>query len=479
MYRLLLYYLLVLVGFAAAGSLAGLLTFNPLSILLSASFLVLVCWLTNTLFAKTFSVASNTESFFITALILTLIITPARNLHDLIFLFWAGVLAMAGKYILAIKKKHLFNPAALAVFLTAAFLNQSASWWVGTAIMSLPVVLGGFLIARKISRWDLVLAFLATATLTTLATSFFSGLDLITLLGRIYLDSPILFFAFAMLTEPLTTPPTQNLRIIYGSLVGFLFAPQVHLGQMYFTPESALLIGNVFSFLVSPKERHLFRLKEKIALTPNISDFVFATDRKLAFRPGQYLEWTLGHNPADSRGNRRYLTITSSPTEENVRLGIKFSQPPSSFKKTLLALPAGGLISASNLAGDFTLPKNISQKLAFIAGGIGITPFRSMVKFLTDTAEKRDIILLYSNKTADEAVYQNVFSQAEQAIGLKTVYSVGRFTKDQLLVKVPDFKERLFYLSGPHSMVENFEQILKEIGVAPNQIKTDYFPGYA
>ena len=102
-----------------------------------------------------------------------------------------------------------------------------------------------------------------------------------------------------MLTEPLTAPPTRDLKRIYAVLTGFLFIPQIHVLQLYSTPELALIVGNVFSYLVSPKRRVVLTLKKKTKLAPDILDFVFAPSRRLAFVPGQYIECTLEHPHPD------------------------------------------------------------------------------------------------------------------------------------------------------------------------------------
>ncbi|HQT83050.1 MAG TPA: FAD-dependent oxidoreductase, partial [Candidatus Paceibacterota bacterium] len=129
------------------------------------------------------------------------------------------------------------------------------------------------------------------------------------------------------------------------------------------------------------------------------------------FRPGQYLEWTLGHRFSDNRGNRRFFTIASAPTEADgmVRLGAKFYEPKSSFKRALGAMKLNDAISVSHLAGDFVLPKDKKKKLVFIAGGIGVTPFRSQVQHLMNTNDKRSVTLFYSNKTASEIAYKYIF----------------------------------------------------------------------
>jgi glycine betaine catabolism B len=302
-------------------------------------------------------------------------------------------------------------------------------------------------------------------------------------LNKTFLDSPLVFFAFIMLTEPLTTPPTKLLQSFYGGLVGFLFAPQLRLGVLYTTPEIALLLGNIFSYIVSPKGKQLLKLKEKIQIGPNLFDFIFSSDGGVAFSPGQYMEWTLPHKGSDSRGNRRYFTVASSPTEEEIHLGVKFYDRSSSFKKNLLEMEPGQKMLVGQLSGDFTLPEDKNKKLVLVAGGIGITPFRSMIKYLIDKGEKRDVVLFYSNRTPDEIAYKELFERAQSSLGLKVVYVLTgngeKITPELIKQEAPDYKDRIFYLSGPRSMVLAFEKALKTAEIPSGQIKIDYFPGFA
>ena len=496
MYRLVLYYLIGLLLVASVFGLFGILPYGPLRIVSTTFILLAVCWITNYIFAKTYEVPANVESVYITALILALIITPIQTLINIpyfLFVFWAGALAMASKYILAINRKHIFNPAAIAVVLTAIFLGQAASWWVGTAALLPFVLIGGFLIVKKISRFDLIFGFLTMAIASVAIGSLISGAPVFTTLSQTLLYSPLFFFAFVMLTEPLTTPPTKNLQLAYGGLVGFLFNPSLSFMGVYSTPELALVLGNVFSYIVSPKRRLMLKLKERIKLSPDTYEFVFEPSEKIGFRPGQYLEWTLSHQKPDNRGNRRYFTVASSPTEKELRIGVKFYPESSSFKESLFSLQKGEVIAASQLAGDFTLPKDRAQKLAFIAGGIGVTPFRSMVKYLMDKGDKRSAVLLYSNKKEQDIAYKEIFDEAERKIGLKTIYALteqlpdnsdwlgarGLIDAETLKREVPDYYDRIFYISGPRAMVVSFENTLKSLGVPDSQIKTDYFPGFA
>ena len=496
MYRLVLYYLTALWVYAFALSVFGRLAFSPLALLFSSLIVVSVSWAANKLFAGVYSAPANVESVYITALILILIITPLESssyLSYLVFMGWAAVWAMASKYIFAIRKKHIFNPAAFAVALLALTVGQGASWWVGSLSMLPIVLIGGILLVRKLKRYDLVFSFIFSAIVVIAASSVLRGLDPINAAITALLNSPLLFFAFVMITEPLTTPPANKMQICYGALTGFLFLPQMHLGGIYSTPELALLVGNIFSYAVSPKEKLLLTLKEKIQLAKNTFDFSFVADQSMDFSPGQYLEWTMPHERPDDRGNRRYFTISSSPTEKEIKMGVKFYAQPSSFKKGLLAMKVGQSMVASQLAGEFILPKDKDQKLVFIAGGIGVTPFRSMLKYLIDKDEKRDIAVFYANNTAEEIAYKDIFEQAKSHLGIKTIFCLTNNEKvpadwaghcgriDQALIKkeIPDFSERTFYISGPRSMILAYQDVLKKLGVQEKQIITDFFPGFA
>ncbi|HTP00405.1 MAG TPA: RnfABCDGE type electron transport complex subunit D, partial [Anaerolineales bacterium] len=275
MYRLALYVLIFMLGAGFLLSTAHQLPFDPLALLLTLGILLAVSWLTNRLFARAFGVPANVESVYITALILVLIITPVQGWGDVWLPFWAAVLSMASKYLVAWRGRHIFNPAAFAVAVMYLTVNQSASWWVGSGPM-LPFVLpAGLLLVRKLARFDLMLSFLLSALGITVLVDVFSGASLLPSLQDALIYSPLLFFAFIILTEPLTTPPTRPLRLAYGALVGLLFAPQLHIAPLYMTPELAILIGNIYSFIVSPKARYSLRAKERARIAPDTYEFVF------------------------------------------------------------------------------------------------------------------------------------------------------------------------------------------------------------
>ena len=123
-------------------------------------------------------------------------------------------------------------------------------------------------------------------------------------------------------------------------------------------------------------------------------------------------------------------------------------------------------------AGNFTLPKDKAEKLVFIAGGIGITPYRSMIKFLIDTNSHRDIVLFYAVSTPSDFVYKELFDKAGKTIGLKTEYVVGRID-EEIIKKAPDYKNRKFYLSGPQGMVNAYKILLNQLHQLASTVKSD------
>jgi ferredoxin-NADP reductase len=399
---------------------------------------------------------------------------------------------MASKYLVAHKKKHIFNPAAFGAFLTTVTGVGFASWWVGNPYMFPAVLVAGLLIVRKVRKFSLFLTFLAASLTTMIIFGFINGRDPLDVLRVAFLSYPVVFFASVMLTEPSTLPPTGKLQMAYALLVGLIFGSQYHIGPITSSPETALVIGNVFSYLVSLKEKALLILLDKREIAKGAYEFVFSVRNKFHFNPGQYLEWTLPNVALDARGNRRYFTIASSPTEENIKLGVRFYDNPSKFKSKLISLEKGAKVSAGQLGGDFVLPADPSKKLVFIAGGIGITPFRSMLKYLLDKNEKRSIVMFCINKTEKEIPYIDILSEAQEKLGIKVVHVLseekslpknltgesGHITADVIKKYASDYQERIFYISGSNAVVNAGKRLVTSLGVKFSSIVTDYFPGF-
>jgi ferredoxin-NADP reductase/Na+-transporting NADH:ubiquinone oxidoreductase subunit NqrB len=492
MYRVVLYGLAILAGVSILLGFTGTLFYTPIQLITSLVILIISCYITNSLFARLLKIPTNVESFLITAFILFFLLLPPSKITDIQVLVFASVLAMASKYIFAFKQKHIFNPAAIAAFLLGVLGSGNVIWWIGSDVLLPFTLVIGLLIVRKIRRFHLLFSFLAASLVTIGLFSLHNGVPVLTSWVEAFKSWPLIFFATVMLTEPLTTPPTKKLQLVYGVLVGALFGAQFQVGPIYSTPELALIVGNLFSYIVSPQIKVFLRLQKKTEVAEDTYEFVFQPDKKISFHAGQYLEWTLPHKSPDSRGNRRYFTIASSPTENVLKLVIRANKVSSSFKKKLLSLQSNEVVVASQLAGDFTLPSDKKKKLVFIAGGIGVTPFLSMVKYLLDSKEKYQITLLYVNKKESDIAYKDFFNEAANSIGMKVVYvltdqenlpkkwtgQAGRVNDKMIQTEIPDYKERVFYLSGPSAMVDAHKHLLAQLGVSKKNIVTDYFPGF-
>lgn len=221
--------------------------------------------------------------------------------------------------------------------------------------------------------------------------------------------------------------------------------------------------------------------------TDNIRTFFFKPEKPVHYTAGQFAEWRLEHRHADNRGVKRWFTISSSPTSEFVNITTKRSpKKGSSFKKALFALKPGDGIQMSDPMGDFVLPKLIQTPLVFVAGGIGITPFHSILSWLSDTKEKRRIKLLYGVRNEDEIIFQDAYERA----GIKPTIVVsepssawggerGRLTAELILGLEKPSEDTLIYVSGPEPMVEALEKDLKKAGIKKSQLVLDFFPNYA
>lgn len=492
MYRLILYSLIAETIIAFILTALGQLPFSVSQLFFSLVLIGLTAFVTDKALAALFRATTNYESSIISSLILFFVIAPITDTNDTLIIILASILTIASKYLLAINKKHIFNPVAIALFIIGLLGFGNAIWWAGSVVLLPFFALFGFFLVRKLRRFKLVLSFMLAAISTLTLFNLQNGVAPATSITQIFTSWPLVFFATVMLTEPLTSPGTKKLRVIYGAIIGVFFGSQFSFGPIFSSPEFALIIGNIFAYLTGSREKLFLTFKEKKEIAENIYEFSFSHTRKFAFKPGQYMEWTLPNVPLDSRGNRRYFTISSAPTEEEIKISIKYIPDQSSnFKKSLHLLKPNNLIIANQLGGDFVLPNDPNKKLIFVAGGIGLTPFRSMLQYLLDMKGKRDIVFFYFAATEKEFAYKELFETAAKQMPLKIVYSVtgkevsknwhgetGRLSAELIEKYCPDYKERTFYLSGPNMMVENYKKQLHALRVDSKNIITDYFPGF-
>lgn len=205
----------------------------------------------------------------------------------------------------------------------------------------------------------------------------------------------------------------------------------------------------------------------------DVYTYNFEIDKKPRHIAGQYIELKLPHENPDERGEKRWFTLSNSPTEELLSITTRVSTDGSSFKKALQRLKAGTILNMAEPMGDFVLPKDGSIPLLFVAGGIGCTPFRSILKYLQDTGEQRKISLLYSTDSEERFAFLDVFDKLNDNFIKQTT----RLTVDQINSHLSSEATHV-YLSGPEQMVETFEKELKSIGIDERRFHGDFFPGY-
>lgn len=483
MYRLMLYGLLIEVVFALLFSFIGWLSYSPLHLIGALSILLFVSYGSNFLFGTLMRSAVNAESSAITGLLLFFVFDPTMlTTHDAWMLALGALVAQASKYGFAIGRKHLFNPVAITAVVLEIFGISLATWWIATPLFFPLVLIFGIMVVRKIRRFEEVGVFM----LGVLIMAVFKGVSLLSLL----ISWPLLYFASMMLIEPRTAPAMKREQLMYGFGIGLLFVSSFKFWNLSMTPELALVIGNGFAYFVNSKQVVRLVYQSMTQEAEQVYDFVFTPDQSIKFIAGQYAEWTLPLQKTDDRGNRRYFTIASAPSESEIHLGVKIDKEKgSAFKKQLFAMKPGDHLFISHVAGDFVLPKDTTKKIVWVAGGIGVTPFRSMAHEMAAQHEVRDIQMLYCVNTEKDFAYQADFDVLAPLIGLKNTCVVakasphwngetGYVSKELMERTIPDYKERIFYFSGPPIMVENSVKLLKSMGVPKKQIKTDYFPGF-
>ncbi|KXK01446.1 MAG: oxidoreductase FAD/NAD(P)-binding protein [Acidobacteria bacterium OLB17] len=209
--------------------------------------------------------------------------------------------------------------------------------------------------------------------------------------------------------------------------------------------------------------------------------FVFTSPEPIAWTPGQFIHYTLPHKDADQRGEERWFTISSAPFEGDIWITTRInSEYSSSFKQKLMAMQAGDPIEADMPEGDFTID-DLDRDYVFVVGGIGITPFLSILKHLDHEGKGLRAELLYANRNADSIPFKDDLEAfGRRHPGFNITYFIGDNIIDEAALKAAGEKlnDPIYFVSGPEPMVEAFEAKFKEMGIDEAHSKFDYFPGY-
>lgn len=213
----------------------------------------------------------------------------------------------------------------------------------------------------------------------------------------------------------------------------------------------------------------------------------------LNYTAGQFCVLNLG-TKEDPEGPMRSFTMASSPTEENFLLiSTRIRDTP--FKKKLATLNIGSLVDISAPMGKFVLHDDYSKPAVFLSGGIGVTPFRSMIKYATDSQLPVKITMFDANRNPVNIIFKDEFdSWAKLNKNLKIIYTISEVDQsvkwngergyiDKAMVNrhldSHDLDNSIFYICGPPGMLKAMQNLLQnELGISKDRIKVEEFVGY-
>lgn len=227
-------------------------------------------------------------------------------------------------------------------------------------------------------------------------------------------------------------------------------------------------------------------IKEIIPRTPDVTSFRFPRPVDLAYKPGQF--FFINIKAADGKELSHHFSFSSSPTEKDF---FEFTKKLTDheYSLALKAAKVGDWAKIDAPYGQFTFDGEF-PKITLLGGGIGITPFISIIKNATDKRLSSKITLFFGCKTeGDIAFHRELLEMQKQNSNLKLHFVVnqpssdwrgatGIITADMIRNELPDFAENMFFTCGPPGMVKAMEQIIAGLGLPKEQMKQEYFTGY-
>jgi ferredoxin-NADP reductase len=242
----------------------------------------------------------------------------------------------------------------------------------------------------------------------------------------------------------------------------------------------------------APSARFICKLKDRKEVAEGTIAFRFEKPAGWTFKPGQYLDMTLlDPSETDSEGNVRSFTIASAPHEETLMMATRMRD--TAFKRVLRTMPLGTAVKIEGPSGDFILKKDVTRTAIFLAGGIGITPFRSFVHWAAKEKLPNRIVLFYSNRRPEDAPFLSELQNLERDNPkYKLIPSMtemekshqpwhgetGAINREMLGRHLKGMESRIHYIAGPPDMVKDLHEMLNKAGVDDNDIRAEEFAGY-
>ena len=237
---------------------------------------------------------------------------------------------------------------------------------------------------------------------------------------------------------------------------------------------------------------HNISLTSKEMITEGTMLFRFTKPAGFAHQAGQTLDIALiDPKDTDSEGNMRTFSIVSSPQETDIAIATRMRD--TAFKRTLRDMTPGTEVSADGPFGSFLLHENAKRPAVFLSGGIGITPFRAMIRDATERALPHTLILFYSNRRPEDAAFleelQALQKHNPHFTLVATMTDMEKSSRawegergyiDQAMLKkyIPADSQPIYYLAGPQTMVSAMRVVLRESGVSNDDIRFEEFSGY-
>jgi ferredoxin-NADP reductase len=224
-------------------------------------------------------------------------------------------------------------------------------------------------------------------------------------------------------------------------------------------------------------------------ITASSRSIRFGSPAGFSYLPGQFIILELESRNPEGIVVRiaKPLSFSSSPTEGLLQVTKRLTGHE--FSNAFLSLKEGDVIRFSGPYGSFTF-QGEHEKIAMLSGGIGITPLRSMIRYCTDRGLTTDIFLFYSNRAEDDIPFGDEFEALKGKNQTLTIINTltrpgpawkgrtGRIDSRMIKELMADYRERVFYTSGPKKMVEAMQLALQELNIPASRIRKEYFPGY-
>jgi ferredoxin-NADP reductase len=233
-------------------------------------------------------------------------------------------------------------------------------------------------------------------------------------------------------------------------------------------------------------------LKGRDILCTGTTGLYFEKPNGFAFKPGQFANFTVDPSlVTDAGGSTRTLSIASAPHEKDLLVAMRMRD--TGFKRAASGLPIGSQFRLEGPFGNMILHRNVARPAVFLAGGIGITPFRSMILHTTGVGSAHRLYLFYSIRRIEDAAFLKELQEIQtlnprfkliptitHLDGLPHHWhgELGHITESMLTQWLPDLQAPIFYIAGPPGMVASTRQMLCEADVSEDDIRAEEFAGY-